>query len=218
MRKQSRRSALVFIAASALWFVPQAHADTTQTSSDGGKHFLLGTWDCKGHIVLPEDQDNPERVRDTVGRLKVYKKGDLFVERFQNKASTGRTFRSYGWTKYDAKSDSLRRRGVNNYGGWSFAVSPGWDGKQLVWDGELRAFGHKTIAVQEILTRGDNDSLVWELRTAPLDGRWNWKVMYKGWCEKPEANENHGDDGDSDDGDSDDADNDSNSGDNQLME
>lgn len=211
MRNFSRRSTLVLLAVGCIGFAAQAKADTAQNvvhdhnDQDNGKHFLLGTWDCRGHIVLPEDRNNPERVRNTVGRLKVYKKGDIFVERFHNRASTGREFRHYGWVRYDEKSDSLRRRGVNNFGGWSFAVSPGWDGDQMVWDGELRAFGHRTIGVQEIFTRGKGDSLVWELRTTDLDGHWKWKVMYKGWCEKPEANENHGgDDNGSDDNGSDD--------------
>ncbi|MGZ3506353.1 MAG: hypothetical protein ACXVAW_17585 [Vulcanimicrobiaceae bacterium] len=101
--------------------VPLAHPDFSSMA------FLEGTWTCHQQVRGKDRPDTSVTTVDLDGQYMFTKDVAPPFDQYRTKAVT-----SYNYMTYNAKTHQWVTLGVDNFGGYFVASSPGWSGNQMV--------------------------------------------------------------------------------------
>jgi hypothetical protein len=155
--------------------MPKPAAELTQLA------WLEGEWRCEG--TQPAMRGKPAIPFKSSMKATRQLDGHWFSVGYKQEASPPEIlgWDSTGFWGYDATEKAFVMALVDSSGGSHRATSPGWQGNELVWTGELHGGGRK-ITFRRVLVRTGERSLEarWEYQRP--DGQWH--VGDKDVCKK----------------------------------
>jgi hypothetical protein len=133
--------------------------------------FFLGKWKCDGKAFASPMSPTEHGLKATAeAKLEV----DNFWQSFtyeEKKSKEHPGLKVKGFWGFDQGSKRFVRAAVANHGEWDTASSPGWEGDNLIWTGELSGPMGRIAFHHRFTKKGDKEWLHFlEIRTP--DGKW----------------------------------------------
>jgi hypothetical protein len=132
---------------------------------------FLGKWKCDGKAFASPMSPTEHGLKATAeGKLEV----DNFWQSFtyeEKKTKEHPGLKVHGFWGFDQGAKRFVRAAVGNHGEWDTASSPGWEGDNLIWTGELSGPMGRIAFHHRFTKKGDKEWVHFlEIRTP--DGKW----------------------------------------------
>jgi hypothetical protein len=133
--------------------------------------FFLGKWKCDGKAFASPMSPTEHGLKATAeGKMEV----DNFWQSFayeEKKTKEHPGLKVKGFWGFDQGAKRFVRAAVANHGEWDTASSPGWEGDNLIWTGELSGAMGRIAFHHRFTKKGDKEWVHFlEIRTP--DGKW----------------------------------------------